>query len=39
VPTRTNINQVRERLAELQREQNIDIEFNAVKGLWADERR
>ena len=32
VPTRTNINQVRERLAELQREQNIDIEFTAVKG-------
>ena len=31
VPTRTNINQVRERLTELQREQNIDIEFTSLK--------
>jgi len=31
VPTRTNINQLRERLAELQREENIDIEFAAIK--------
>jgi glycine cleavage system transcriptional repressor len=31
VPTRTNINQLRELLAELQREENIDIEFTAVK--------
>ena len=31
VPTRANINELRERLAELQREQNIDIEFTAVK--------
>jgi glycine cleavage system transcriptional repressor len=32
VPVRTNINQLRERLAELQREENIDIEIAVVKG-------
>ena len=31
VPTRTNINELRDRLAELQREENIDIEFTAIK--------
>jgi glycine cleavage system transcriptional repressor len=32
VPLRTNISQLRERLAELQREENIDIEITVVKG-------
>lgn len=32
VPARTNINQLRERFAEIQREQNIDIEITAIKG-------
>ena len=32
IPARTNINQLRERFAEIQREQNIDIELTAVKG-------
>jgi glycine cleavage system transcriptional repressor len=32
VPTRTNINQLRERLDQLQREENIDIELMARKG-------
>ena len=32
VPARTNINQLRERLEQLQREQNIDIEITPVKG-------
>jgi glycine cleavage system transcriptional repressor len=32
VPARTNINQLRERLDEVQREENIDIEFAAIKG-------
>ncbi len=31
VPARTNINQLRERFAEIQREQNIDIELTASK--------
>ena len=31
IPTRTNINQLRERFAELQRERNIDIELTAIK--------
>ena len=31
VPTRTNINQLRERFAEIQREENIDIELAAAK--------
>jgi glycine cleavage system transcriptional repressor len=31
VPTRTNISELRERLAELQREENIDIEVSAIK--------
>jgi glycine cleavage system transcriptional repressor len=32
VPVRTNINQLRERLAEVQREENIDIDLAVVKG-------
>ena len=32
VPARTNINQLRERFAEIQREQNIDIDLTPVKG-------
>jgi len=32
VPVRTNIGQLRERLIEVQREENIDIEINVVKG-------
>jgi glycine cleavage system transcriptional repressor len=32
VPVRANINQLRERLAELQREENIDIEITVVRG-------
>ena len=31
VPTRTNLNQLRERFAEIQREENIDIELTAAK--------
>ncbi|MBM2802217.1 MAG: gcvR [Deltaproteobacteria bacterium] len=31
VPTRTNINQLRERFAEIQREENIDIDLTAAK--------
>jgi glycine cleavage system transcriptional repressor len=31
VPARTNINQLRERLEQLQREENIDIEINPRK--------
>jgi len=31
VPARTNLNELRERLQEIQREQNIDIEFTAIK--------
>jgi glycine cleavage system transcriptional repressor len=31
VPARTNINQLRERFAEIQREENIDIELTAIK--------
>jgi glycine cleavage system transcriptional repressor len=31
VPTRTNITQLRERFAEIQREENIDIELTAAK--------
>jgi glycine cleavage system transcriptional repressor len=31
VPARTNINQLRERFAEIQRDQNIDIDLTAVK--------
>ena len=31
VPTRTNINQLRERFSEIQREENIDIELTAAK--------
>jgi len=32
VPVRTNINQLRERLAEIQNEENIDIEITVIKG-------
>jgi glycine cleavage system transcriptional repressor len=32
VPTRTHINRLRERFAEIQREENIDIELSAAKG-------
>lgn len=32
VPTRTNINQLRQRFSEIQREENIDIELTAAKG-------
>ena len=32
VPVRTNINQLRERLAEIQSEENIDIEITVIKG-------
>jgi glycine cleavage system transcriptional repressor len=32
VPARTNINSLRERFAEIQREENIDIELTAAKG-------
>ena len=32
VPVRTNIAQLRQRLVEVQREENIDIEINVVKG-------
>ncbi len=32
VPTRTNVNQLRERFAEIQREENIDIDLTATKG-------
>jgi glycine cleavage system transcriptional repressor len=32
VPTRTNINQLRQRFGEIQREENIDIELTAAKG-------
>ena len=32
IPARTNVNQLRERFAEIQREQNIDIELTPVKG-------
>jgi glycine cleavage system transcriptional repressor len=32
VPTRTNINQLRQRFAEIQREENIDIELTVAKG-------
>jgi glycine cleavage system transcriptional repressor len=32
VPTRTNINQLRERFNEIQREENIDIDLAAIKG-------
>jgi glycine cleavage system transcriptional repressor len=31
VPTRTNINQLRQRFSEIQREENIDIELTANK--------
>ena len=31
VPTRTNVNQLRERFAEIQREENIDIDLTAAK--------
>ena len=31
IPTRTNVNQLRERFAEIQREENIDIELTAAK--------
>ena len=31
IPTRTNINQLRQRFAEIQREENIDIELTAAK--------
>jgi len=31
IPTRTNINELRERFAEMQREENIDIELTAIK--------
>ena len=31
VPTRTNINQLRQRFSEIQREENIDIELTASK--------
>ena len=31
VPTRTNINQLRQRFSEIQREENIDIELTAAK--------
>ena len=30
VPVRTNINQLRERIAEIQRDQNIDIDLSSV---------
>ena len=32
VPVRTNINQLRERLADVQRDENIDIEITVIKG-------
>ena len=32
VPTRTNINQLRQRFSEIQREENIDIELTPAKG-------
>jgi glycine cleavage system transcriptional repressor len=32
VPVRTNINQLRDRLSEIQREENIDIEITVMKG-------
>jgi len=32
VPVRTNINQLRERLADVQRDENIDIEITLIKG-------
>jgi len=32
VPARTNINQLRDRFAAIQREENIDIELTAIKG-------
>ena len=32
VPVRTNINQLRERLADIQRDENIDIEITVIKG-------
>lgn len=32
VPTRTNINQLRERFGEIQRAENIDIDLTATKG-------
>jgi glycine cleavage system transcriptional repressor len=32
VPTRTNINQLRERFGEIQRAENIDIDLTAAKG-------
>jgi glycine cleavage system regulatory protein len=31
VPTRTNINQLRQRFSEMQREENIDIELSPAK--------
>ena len=32
VPTRTNVNELRQRFGEIQREENIDIELTAARG-------